>query len=111
MFCSTHFENTLLTSTGLSTVIDSSLDTNPSILDGRWFDSCDCMEEETYWSVGCPDVVSVVYNDDSRYDRMHISMLEYVPWHTSRYTIADRGWSSHRDATILRITIAREFFR
>ncbi len=39
--CSTHFENTLLTSTGLSTVIDSSLDTNPSILDGRWFDSCD----------------------------------------------------------------------
>ena len=28
-------------STGLSTVIDSSLDTNPSILDGRWFDSCD----------------------------------------------------------------------
>ena len=44
-------------------------------------------------------------------DTMHISMLEYVPWHTSRYTIADRGWSSHRDATILRITIAREFFR
>ena len=40
MFDAFREHSTLLTSTGLSTVIDSSsLDTNPSILDGRWFDS------------------------------------------------------------------------